>query len=68
MSAVGANIKSIREQRGMTLEELALKARVGKQTIEKYETGTKTPDNQTLLKLATILDVPASELYLEKLS
>jgi transcriptional regulator with XRE-family HTH domain len=68
MSAIGTNIKYIRELRGMSLEELALKARVGKQTIEKYESGTKIPDNQTILKLSTILDVPASELFLEKLS
>ena len=67
MCAIGSNIKFIREQRGMTLEELAFKARVGKQTIMNYEAGSKIPDNQTILKLSTILDVPADKLYLENL-
>ena len=67
MCAVGSNIKFIREQKGMTLEELAFKARVGKQTIMNYEAGSKIPDNQTILKLSTILDVPADKLYLENL-
>ena len=67
MCAVGSNIRFIREQKGMTLEELAIKARVGKQTIMNYEAGSKIPDNQTILKLSTILDVPADKLYLENL-
>ncbi len=67
MGAVGSNIKFIREQKGMTLEELAFKARVGKQTIMNYEAGSRIPDNQTILKLSTILDVPADNLYSENL-
>jgi transcriptional regulator with XRE-family HTH domain len=42
----------------MSQEELAFKARLGRQTIEKYESGEKVPDNQTILKLSTVLDVP----------
>ena len=29
---------------------------------EKYETGEQIPSTQTLLKLSTVLDIPASEL------
>ncbi|MGG3739597.1 helix-turn-helix domain-containing protein [Aeribacillus pallidus] len=62
MSQFGENLRLIREQRKMTQQELALKARLGTQTIEKYESGEYIPDTQTILRLSTVLDVPASEL------
>ena len=62
MSSIGNKIKTIREQRKMTIEELAIKIRVGKHTIENYESGLKQPNNQTILRLSTVLDIPASEL------
>ncbi|SEM60908.1 Helix-turn-helix [Mesobacillus persicus] len=65
MATIGENIRSIREERGLSLEELATKTRVGKDTIEKYEVGEKVPNNQTILKLSTVLDVPASVLLNE---
>ncbi|MBM4760701.1 helix-turn-helix transcriptional regulator [Bacillus sp. B15-48] len=65
MTSIGKNLRTLREERNMSLEELAIKARVGKDTIEKYETGEKIPNNQTILRLSTILDVPASELLNE---
>ncbi len=65
MSAIGQNIQMCRERVNMSQEELALKARIGTGTIQRYESGEKIPDTQTLLKLATILDVPASELTMD---
>jgi transcriptional regulator with XRE-family HTH domain len=62
MASIGEMIKSLREERGLSLEELAARTRVGKDTIEKYESGEKVPTNQTILKLSTVLDVPASVL------
>lgn len=62
MGSIGENIKVYREQRNMTKQELALKVRVGTGTIEKYENGEQTPDVQTILKISTVLDIPASEL------
>jgi transcriptional regulator with XRE-family HTH domain len=62
MKSIGATIQENRELRHMTREELAQKVRVGVQTIEKYETGEQIPSTQTLLKLSTVLDIPASEL------
>jgi transcriptional regulator with XRE-family HTH domain len=59
---VGENIKICRERRNMSQEELALKIRVGTQTIDNYESGKLQPNTQTLLKISTVLDVPASEL------
>ncbi|MGD6794999.1 helix-turn-helix domain-containing protein [Metabacillus indicus] len=62
MAAFHQQLKHYREQKNMSQEELAFKARLGRQTIEKYEAGEKIPDTQTILKLSTVLDVPASEL------
>ncbi|NRD76374.1 helix-turn-helix transcriptional regulator [Bacillus sp. BRMEA1] len=62
MSSIGQTIKSAREYRNLTQEELAQKMRMGTNTIEKYESGEQVPSNQTLLKLSSVLDIPASEL------
>jgi transcriptional regulator with XRE-family HTH domain len=62
MTAIGQNIKVCRERAGVSQEELALKIRVGTQTIQRYESGEQTPNSQTILKISTALDVPASVL------
>lgn len=62
MNTIGQNIKNCRIRKGMSQEELALKSRVGTQTIERYENGEQIPNLQTILKFSTVLDVPASEL------
>jgi transcriptional regulator with XRE-family HTH domain len=67
MNTIGTTIKNYREHLKMTKEELAQKIRVGTHTIEKYESGEQIPSSQTLLKLSTVLDIPASELKLDQL-
>ncbi len=62
MNLLGQKIKDAREMRKMSQQELAQKVRVGTHTIEKYESGEQIPSTQTLLKLSTVLDIPASEL------
>ena len=62
MNTIGQTIKNARETLKMSQEELAQKVRVGIQTIEKYESGEQIPSTQTLLKLSTVLDLPATEL------
>ncbi|MGM9925510.1 MAG: helix-turn-helix domain-containing protein [Bacillus sp. (in: firmicutes)] len=62
MSQIGNNIRMYREDRNMSLQDLALKIRCGTKTLENYENGTMIPNNDTLLKLSTALDVAASEL------
>jgi transcriptional regulator with XRE-family HTH domain len=66
MASIGEMIKSLREERGLSLEQLATRTRVGKDTIMRYESGEKVPTNQTILKLSTVLDVPASVLLKNK--
>ncbi len=62
MSHFGENLKRMREEKNMSQKDLALKARLGTGTIEKYESNEQIPDTQTILKLSTVLDIPASEL------
>lgn len=62
MNKIGQTIKNAREIRNMSQQELAQKVRVGTQTIAKYESGEQIPSTQTILKLSTVLDIPASEL------
>ncbi|GER67505.1 hypothetical protein BpJC7_31710 [Weizmannia acidilactici] len=66
MNTFGEKLKFYREQSGMSIEELAVKARIGKNTLEQYEKGEQIPTTQTILKLSTVLDVAAS-VFLEAL-
>ena len=66
MSKVGINIRNIRESKGMTLEQLALKVRCGTKTMENYENGTAIPNSDTILKISTALDVPATAFLVDK--
>ncbi|WBL14296.1 helix-turn-helix domain-containing protein [Sutcliffiella sp. NC1] len=61
MKKIGEIIKTHRQRANLTVHQLASKIRVGTATIEKYEASLKTPDVQTLLRLSTVLDIPASE-------
>jgi transcriptional regulator with XRE-family HTH domain len=62
LNTIGQKIKTHRELLNMTQQELAQRARIGTHTIIKYENGEQIPSNQTILKLSTVLDIPASEL------
>ena len=55
-------LKKLRQERNISLEDLSLKVRVGVAKLEAYETGVEKPSVQTLLKLSNALEVPASNL------
>ncbi|WP_033541074.1 helix-turn-helix domain-containing protein [Planococcus sp. CAU13] len=57
-----AQLKFLREERNLSLDDLALKARVGAARLQAYETGEEIPSVQTILKLSNALEVPASNL------
>lgn len=59
---IGQNIRKYREAKGISLDDFALKMRVGKATIDKYESDEKHPELDHILKMSTVLDIPASEL------
>ncbi|MGG5252804.1 helix-turn-helix domain-containing protein [Neobacillus sp. SM06] len=62
MNSFGENLKQCRERCNLTQQELARKIRVGTDTIKRYESGQQTPTTHTILKISTVLDIPASEL------
>ena len=61
MSNIGKKLRQYREDHNLTQQELALKLRIGTRKIEMYESGEAIPDTQTILRLSTVLDIPASE-------
>ncbi|MGE6204943.1 helix-turn-helix domain-containing protein [Guptibacillus hwajinpoensis] len=58
-------IRKHRLEANLTISELALKVRIGAGLMQKIEENRYQPDVQTLLKISTALDIPASE-FLEK--
>jgi len=50
------NIKKLRQAKGLSQEELAIKLNVVRQTISKWEDGLSVPDSSMLITLADELD------------
>lgn len=50
------NIKKLRQAKGLSQEELAIKLIVVRQTISKWENGLSVPDSSMLITLADELD------------
>jgi transcriptional regulator with XRE-family HTH domain len=59
---LGAKIRRLREQAGLSQSELGEKLGVSYQQIQKYERGVNRFSVETLVKLARALDVPAAGL------
>jgi transcriptional regulator with XRE-family HTH domain len=54
-------IKELCKKRGITLQELSRRLGINYQSVHAIMTGNPTVD--TLQKIATVLDVPISELF-----
>lgn len=59
---LGENIKAMRESRGLSQEELAVRLNVVRQTVSKWERGRSVPDADLLVRLSEELGVPVSDL------
>ncbi|MCG7203671.1 helix-turn-helix domain-containing protein [Streptomyces arenae] len=62
---VARNVRRFRQERAMSLGELARRSGLSKQTLSKIEQGTGNPTVETLSLLGTALDVPARRLLTE---
>lgn len=62
MRDIGKNIKTLREKRNITQEELAEKLFVTRQTVSNYETGRTRPDIDMLMKIAEVLEADMNAL------
>ena len=59
----GATIKRLRENKGLTQDELAQKIFVSNKTISKWENGHGLPDISLMEPLAKALDISVIELF-----
>ena len=57
MSAIGENIKKLREGREWTQLQLSKMLHCSKQTVSNYESGRRAPDIDTINKLAELFNV-----------
>lgn len=64
--SVGANIRRIREEKGLTQERIADELDVSPQAVSSWERDEYKPDLDKLLKLAEVFDVSLSALAEEK--
>lgn len=62
MATIGENIKYYRERANMPPEELAIRVGIGTSRLYAYESGESKPNNETLFKISTVLDVSISQL------
>ncbi len=62
MSDIGEYIRTLREKKQWTQEELADKLHVTRQTISNYEKGRSKPDVEMIKKIASVLEVDAQYL------
>ena len=62
---IGAKVKELRVQKGLTQEELADRVGVSRQAVSKWESGTADPSTSNLLALAKLFGISAEELLRE---
>lgn len=64
---LNANIKTLRESKGLSQEELAVKLNVVRQTVSKWERGLSVPDSDMLISISEALEAPVSTLLGENI-
>ena len=64
LARLGAAVRQLREERGLSQHELAVAARVGERRIGALEAGRLDPDYVLLVRLAKALGVRPSALVL----
>ncbi len=62
MRDVGKNIRDLRQERGLTQDELAERLFVSRQTVSNYELGRTRPDIDMLEQLARVLETDLNTL------
>lgn len=62
MATFGSRLRQLREDKGLTQEQLGKVLNVKKAAVSKYENETTSPDHATLCKLADFFDVTTDYL------
>lgn len=63
MNATGKTLKQLREEAGLTQEQLAFRMGVTRATIYNWETGAVQPSRQYIKPLADLLGVTTAAIY-----
>jgi DNA-binding XRE family transcriptional regulator len=64
-ASIGARIRELRKSSGLTQDQLAAKAGIGRVTLVRIEKGEQSPRYETLVALAVGLGRPVAELPLD---
>ncbi len=62
LAGVGQRLRRVREQRGLTLTQVATQTDISKSTLSRLETGQRRPSLELLLPLAHVYRVPIDDL------
>ncbi|AFU14624.1 hypothetical protein IEC_03100 [Bacillus toyonensis] len=62
MNIIGERIFELRKEKKLTQEKIGENIGVSKQTVSKYEKGTKIPSRENIEKLADFFNVPTDFL------
>jgi transcriptional regulator with XRE-family HTH domain len=62
LEQVGSRLRAVREQRGITLTEVAHRTGISKSTLSRLENGQRKPSLELLLPLAQTYRVPLDDL------
>ena len=60
--SIGKRLLSLRQQKGMSQEELANQLHVSRQTISKWESDLSLPDMKTMLDISDFFQISITEL------
>ncbi len=63
---LATNLRALREERDLSLSEVARRSGIAKGTLSQLESGTGNPTIHTVFSLSTALDVPVSTLLTER--
>lgn len=62
MSDFGNNLKQLRKNRHLTLEELSQKLGINKSTLSRYESGQREPNHEAEENIADFFNISLDEL------
>lgn len=67
MKKFGQKLRTLRQQRGLTMKQLGEMLEVSDSHVSRLETGDKTPNVAMVLKIAQIFDVSTDVLIKDEL-
>lgn len=63
MDHIGKMVRQLREERGLNQAQLAVSVGTGPSAISQIENGKRSPNSETLVKLARALEVEVADLF-----